>query len=110
MVVEGSPVRHSKNTDSAWTLKKTKDKYNYDGTVFPSDYTSIEAFEELNKVCIFIYEIDEEGKLRLSKAGKIEYLTLDLVYLLRIENEENSMTHIHIIYLKNISHLIYLST
>ena len=38
----------------------------------------------------FIYEIDEEGNLRLSKAGKIEYLTVDLVYLLRIEKEETS--------------------
>ena len=61
--------------------------------VFPADCTSIEAFEELNKVCIFIDEIEEEGKLPLSKAWQIEYLTLDWVYLLRIENEENRTTY-----------------
>ena len=63
--------------------------------VFPADYTSIAVFEKLNKACIFTYEIDE-GKLRLSKAGKIEYLTLDLVYLLWIENEENLITYLYI--------------
>ena len=53
MVHEVSPVRQSKNTDRVSALKKINDKYNYDGMVFPADYTSIEAFEELNKVCIF---------------------------------------------------------
>ncbi|MFM7979422.1 MAG: hypothetical protein ACKPKO_08920, partial [Candidatus Fonsibacter sp.] len=55
----------------------------------------IETFEELNKVCIFVYELDEESKIRLSKAGKIEYLTNDLVYLLRIDNRQKS----HYIYI-----------
>ena len=80
MVHEVSPVRQSKHIDCVSALKKVTDKYNYDGMVFPADYTSIEASEQLNHVFIFIYEIDEVGKLRLSKAGKIEYLTLDLVY------------------------------
>ena len=52
-------------------LKKINDKYNYDGMVFATDYTSIKAFDELNKACVFIYEINVEGKLRLSMAGKI---------------------------------------
>ena len=74
--------------------------------VFPADYTSTEAFEELNKVCVFTYEVDEEGKVRLSKVGKIEYLMLVLVYVLRTENEERSLY----IYIKNISGLFNLST
>ena len=45
---------------------------------FPADYLSIETIEELNTECIFIFEIDEEGTIRLSMAGQIEYLTLDL--------------------------------
>ena len=72
--------------------------------VFPTDYTSIEAFEELNMVCICICEIDEGGKLRLSKSGKIEYLTLGWVYLLRIESEDI------LLFIKNFSHLFNLST
>ena len=76
----------AKHAECVSALKKIKDKHNHDGMVFPTDYRSIEAFEELNKLCIYIYEVGEEGKLRLSKAGKIEYLTLDLVYLLGIEN------------------------
>ena len=106
MLHEVAPVGQSKNTDRVSALKKINDKYNYGGMVFPADYTSIEAFEELSQVCIFIYEIDEEGKLRLSKVGKIEYLTLDFKYLLRIENGEES----HYIYIKNIAHLLNLST
>ena len=96
----------SKNSDRVSALKKITDKYNYDGIVFLVHYASIETFEELNKVCIFVYELDEESKIRLSKAGKIEYLTNDLVYLLRIDNEEKS----HYIYIKKISHFFNLST
>ena len=62
--------------------------------------------KELKKACIFIYEVNDEGNIRLSKAGKIEYLTLDLVYLLSIGNEETS----HYIHINNISHLNNLST
>ena len=58
----------------------------------PADCTHIITFKELKNVCIFIYEIGEEGTPRLSKAGKIEYLTLDLVYLLKNENENNLTT------------------
>ena len=85
----------AKHADRTTVLNNINAKYNYDGMVFPADYTSITVFEKLNKVCIFTYEIDE-GKLRLSKAGKIEYLTLDLVYLLWIENEENLITYLYI--------------
>ena len=53
----------AKNTVRVAALKKIKDTYTYDGMVFPADNTRIEAFEELHKVRIFIYEIDEEGKV-----------------------------------------------
>ena len=61
---------------------------------FPADYTSIETCEEIIQVYIFMYEIDEEGKIRLSKIGKIQYLSLELIYLLRLENEENLITYL----------------
>ena len=94
------------NSDLVSAFKKINDKYHYDGMVFPADYTSIKAFEELNKTCVFIYEIDAEGKLRLSKTGKIKHMMLDLVYMLRIDNAEES----HYVYIKNISRLFNLST
>ena len=96
----------SKHSDRVSALKKIKDKYNYDGMAFPADYTSSETFEYLNKVCIFVYELDEESNIRLSKAGKIDYLTNDFVYLLIIDSEEKS----HYIYIKKISHLFNLRT
>ena len=42
-------------------LKKVADKYNYDGMEFPASYEAISAFEEINRVCIFIYELDSDG-------------------------------------------------
>ena len=33
-------------------LQNIQVKYNYDGTEFPTDYSSIEYFEHINKVCI----------------------------------------------------------
>ena len=46
------------------------------------------------------------GTLRPSKAGPIEYLTLDLIYLRRIEHDEKS----HFVYINYISHFLNVST
>ncbi|MFM7978775.1 MAG: hypothetical protein ACKPKO_05615, partial [Candidatus Fonsibacter sp.] len=55
--------------DRVSALKKIKDKYKYDGMVFPADYTSIETFEDLNKVCIFVYELDEVSNILSRSSG-----------------------------------------
>ena len=35
-------------------LEKVADKYKYDGMEFPAPYEAISAFEDNNRVCIFI--------------------------------------------------------
>ena len=73
-------------------LKKVTEKYNYDGMEFPASYEAISAFEEINRACIFIYELDLEDQIRLGQIGNIEYLTTDLIYLLRIEADNKHIT------------------
>ena len=58
--------------------------------VFPADDTSIKVFEDLSKVCILMYAIDEELQIRLSQAWKMEYLTLGLVFVLEVDSEAQS--------------------
>ena len=81
-------------------MKKVEEKYNYDGIEFPASYEAISAFEDINRVCIFIYELDSEDKIRLGQRGNIAYLTTDLIYLLRTEVDNKS----HYIYIKNKDH------
>ena len=50
-------------------LKKVADKYNYDGMEFPASYEAISAFEDNNRVCIFIYELDSDEQIRLGQRG-----------------------------------------
>ena len=85
-------------------MKKVAEKYNYDGMEFLASYEAISAFEEINRVCIFIYELDSEDQIRLGQRGNIAYLTDDLIYLLRIEADNKS----HYIYIKNIDHFFRL--
>jgi len=87
-------------------LEKVADKYNYDGMEFPASYEAISAFDEIKRVCIFIYELDSDDQIRLGQRGNIAYLTDDLIYLLRIEADSKS----HYIYIKNIDHFFNLHT
>ena len=72
----------------------------------PASYEAISAFEEINRVCIFIYELDSDDQIQLGQRGRIAYLTDDLIYLLRIEAGNNS----HYVYIKNIDHFFNLHT
>ena len=65
-----------------------EDQYIYNGVEFPADYNSIDTFEENNKVCIFVCEIDEDSNTRLSKQGHVNSIMELITYLSRIENEE----------------------
>ncbi|MFM7982811.1 MAG: hypothetical protein ACKPKO_26155, partial [Candidatus Fonsibacter sp.] len=85
-------------------LKKINDKYSYDDISFPVSYEDISKFEEMNEVCIFVYEIDED-KIIKSKEGNTDYLLKDLVYLLRVEDGDKA----HYIYIKNVAHFFNLS-
>ena len=75
--------------------KKVAEKYNYDGMEFPASYDAISAFEENSRLCNFIYELDSEDQIRLGQRGNIAYLTDDLIYLLRIE-ADNNIHYVHI--------------
>ena len=85
----------SKNDSKLSKLKKVSDKCNCDEMEFPASYEAIAAFEEINKVCIFIYELDSENLIRLGQRGNVTYVTTDLIYLLRIEADSKS----HYIYI-----------
>jgi hypothetical protein len=89
-------TQQNKNQQNISFLKKIKDKYNYDGIDFPTTYDDITKFEDQNKVCIFIFEIDDEGGIIKSRNGNTNYIHDDLIYLLLIEDEEQS----HYVYIK----------
>ena len=80
----------SKNDSKLSKLEKVSDKYNYDVMEFPASYEAITAFEEINKVCIFSYELDSENQIRLGQRGNVTYVATDLIYLLRIEADSKS--------------------
>ena len=65
---------------------------------YPTSYDDIDRFEELNKVCTYIYTLTENSDIILEKEGRYEYVSNDVIYLLRISSEENS----HYIYIKNL--------
>ena len=44
-------------------------------------YEAISTFEEINGVCILIYEFDSEGKIGLVQQGRVEHLTNYHIYL-----------------------------
>ena len=62
-----------KNDTRLSALNKINDKYSYDDISFPVRYEDISKFEDMNEVCIFVYEIDED-KIVKSKEEKTEYL------------------------------------
>jgi hypothetical protein len=95
----------SQNCYRTTALAKLHDRFDYGDMEFPADYNSIEQFEHLNKVCIFIYTYDEEkNEVVVEKQGKTEYILNDCIYLLRIEQEEQS----HYVYIKKIESLLNL--
>jgi len=103
MVHEISPDEERKNDDRLSVLHKIEDKYDYSCITFPASYEDIEKFEEINKVCIFIYTIEQEGIIT-DKKGNGNYIMNDCIYLLRIENQEQS----HYVYIKHIDRLFNL--
>ena len=84
-------TERKKNDHRLTVLKKVVDKYDYSDMSFPASYEDIEKFEEINQVCIFVYELDDTAQktFRKSKQGNIDYLQKDCIYLLLIEHEEH---------------------
>jgi hypothetical protein len=103
----------TKNDARTCNLINVKDKYNYSEITYPTSLEDIKIFEENNKVCIFVYEIidrkDEATNEVVSdiipcKRGNFNYLLDECIYLLRVEEGDNS----HYIYIKHIERLLNL--
>ena len=85
-----------KNASRICKLKKVDDKYNYEEIEYPTSYDDIYRFEELNKVCIYVFTLTENNDIIKDKEGTTNYTHNELIYLLRIEEDDNS----HYIYNK----------
>ena len=85
-------------------LSKVVDKYDYTDINYPASYDDIASFEERNQVCIYVYTLTEENKPIQDKAGNTNYILNECIYLLRIENEEQS----HYVYFKNVGSFLNL--
>ena len=79
-----------KNASRICKLKKVVDKYNYEEIEYPTSYDDIYRFEELNKVCIYVFTLTENNDIIKDKEGTANYIHNELIYLLRIEEEGNS--------------------
>ena len=55
-------------------------------------YDDIYKFERTNKICAYVYSIYQNAAM-LEKEGSAEYIQNDLIYLLRIEDENSSKSH-----------------
>ena len=51
-----------------------------------------------SQVCVYVYEVDEDKRSITCKRGSHQYIKNELIYLLRIEQDENA----HYMYIKNI--------
>ena len=74
-----------------------------DGMEFPM-YYDISACEEINGVCIFIYEFDSEGQIRLGQQGILGNLTNDRIYFSELAANQS-----HYIKMTNIDHFCQLA-
>ena len=91
-----------KHDDRTTVLSKQEDKYNYDGISYPTTYDDINNFQDNNEICIFVYTIDENDDIVCDSAGNTEYIMNDLIYLLRVEDKDQS----HDIYVKHIDRIL----
>jgi hypothetical protein len=94
--------KKAKNDDRTTVLKKLDDKYIYDGVTFPAGYDDIKKFENNNEVAVFVYNIGNNNNINREYVGNPCYICNDVIYLLRIENEEKS----HYVYIKHLSRLM----
>ena len=83
--------KQEKHSERTTALSKMKDKYDYSGLEYPVSFDGIRRFEEINKVSIYVYEVDEEtNDINECKKGNTQYIN-NVIYLLLIEQDENSI-------------------
>jgi hypothetical protein len=54
-------------------LKPTQHTYSYDGIKFPAPYDDVELFEAIKRVCVIVYDIDNDI-VAVSKESKYEHI------------------------------------
>ena len=96
---QSDKVKHSNRTT---VLDKMADKYIYNIS-YPTTFEDIDRFEIDNQVSVFVYYICDDGSIRTEKRGNPDYILNDVVYLLRIENDDKA----HYIYIKYIERLFH---
>jgi len=102
MVYVISSIETRKNSDRLTVLRQVQDKYDYSGLEFPVSLTNIKKIEENNKVCIYVYEIDEEtNDIVEAKKGSTKYIN-EVIYLLFVEQDDKY----HYIYIKTYRKII----
>jgi hypothetical protein len=97
--------KKEKHDDRITVLRKLDDKYDYSNIQYPASHEDINVFEENNKVSMFVYNIDEDNSIREEYRGNVNYISNDIIYLLRIEQEDQS----HYVYIKHIQRLLHLN-
>ena len=99
---QAGKIAHGERTT---VLEKITDNYIYNIS-YPTTFEDINKLEIDNQVSVFVYYINDDNSIRTEKKGNDNYILKDVVYLLRIENDENS----HYIYIKHLeSCLLYTS-
>ena len=78
-----------KHNDRTTVLQKIHDKYNYNIS-YPTTFEDIDRFAIDNQVSVFVYYISDDDSIRTKKRANPDYILNDVVYLLRIENDDNA--------------------
>ena len=100
MVYEISPSREDSTRGKDNSIEKITDNYIYNIS-HPTTCEDISKFEIDNQVSVFVYYINDDDSIRTEKRGNPDYILNDVIYLLRVENDDNA----HYIYIKHLERL-----
>ena len=79
MVYEVSSIT-KKHDNRTTVLRNYFEQFNYDDISYPTTYDDTNKFQEHNKICIYVYVIDENSDIVCDFAGKTQYIQNDLIY------------------------------
>ena len=97
--------KKNKHDNRVSVLTKVLDNFNYVGIEYPVSFDDISKFEDLNKISIFVYEINADD-ITLARSGNLNYIQGDnMIYLLKLEDNDIA----HYVYIKNICHFLHAS-
>ena len=94
---QAGKIAHGERTT---VLEKIADNYIYNIS-YPTTFEDINKFEIYNHISVFVYYINDDNSIRTEKRGNPDYVLNDVIYLLRVENDDNA----HYIYIKHLERL-----